>query len=71
MLRLAVTTKDGEWTIFRDGTVVDFGMSRSRAIEAAEDLAHAAATAGEDVELLVQDYFGQLSVRRAVIHARP
>ncbi len=64
MVQFAVTQKDGEWTVFRDGEVVARGMSRSRAIEQAETLAHDAAEAGEKAELLVQDYTGQLTTRR-------
>jgi hypothetical protein len=65
MVQLAVTTKNGEWTIFRNGKVVDFGMSRSRAIEAAEGMAQIASNSGDAVELLIQDYTGELSVRRS------
>jgi hypothetical protein len=50
--------------VFRDGQVVARGMSRSRAIEQAETLAHDAAEAGEAAELLVQDYTGQLVSRQ-------
>jgi hypothetical protein len=63
MVQFAVTQKDGEWTIFRDGEVVTTGMSRSRAIEQAETLAHDAAEAGEATELLVQDYMGEVITR--------
>ena len=63
MVQFAVTQKDGEWTVFRDGEVVLSGMSRSRAIEQAETLAHDAAEAGEETELLVQDYIGELITR--------
>jgi hypothetical protein len=62
--QFAVTQKDGEWTVFRDGEVVARGMSRSRAVEQAETLAHDAAEAGEPAELLVQDYTGELVTRR-------
>ena len=64
MIQFAVTQKDGEWTVFRDGEVVASGMSRSRAVEQAETLAHDAAEAGEAAELLVQDYTGELVSRR-------
>ena len=64
MVQFAVTQKDGEWTVFRDGEVVAQGMSRSRAIEQAETLAHDAAEAGEPAELVVQDYTGQLVSRQ-------
>jgi hypothetical protein len=64
VVQFAVTQKDGEWTVFRDGEVVTKGMSRSRAVEQAETLAHDAAEAGEATELLVQDYTGELITRR-------
>lgn len=64
MVQFAVTQKDGEWTVFRDGEVVTKGMSRSRAIEQAETLAHDAAEAGAAAELLVQDYTGEVITRR-------
>ena len=63
MVQFAVTQKDGEWTVFRDGEVVFSGMSRSRAIEQAETLAHDSVEAGEATELLVQDYTGELATR--------
>ena len=65
-MQFAVTLKDGEWTVFKDGAVLTSGMSRSRAIEQAERLAYEAAGAGEPVELLVQDYIGQLISRRTL-----
>ncbi|HEX3405754.1 MAG TPA: DUF2188 domain-containing protein [Caulobacteraceae bacterium] len=64
MVQFAVTQKDGEWTVFRDGEVVTAGMSRSRAIEQAQMLAHDAKEAGEGAEVLVQDYTGELTTRR-------
>jgi hypothetical protein len=64
LVQYAVTLKDAEWTVFKNGAVVVQGMSRSRAIEAAERLAHQAVEAGDEVELLVQDYTGQLATRR-------
>jgi hypothetical protein len=63
MVQFAVTQKDGEWTVFRDAEAVFSGMSRSRAIEQAETLAHDAVDAGEATELLVQDYTGELVTR--------
>ena len=63
MVQFAVTQKDGEWTVFRDGEVVTSGMSRSRAIEQAQMLAHDASEAGERAEVLVQDYTGELTTR--------
>jgi hypothetical protein len=63
LIQFAVTLKDTQWTIFRDGQVVAQGMSRSRALEEAERLAHAEMEAGAEVELLIQDYIGKLSTR--------
>lgn len=66
LVQFAVTLKDGEWTVFKDGGVLTSGLSRSRAIEMAEKLAHAAVDEGDEVELLVQDYIGQLVTRRTL-----
>ena len=63
MVRYAVTLKDAEWTVFKDGEPLTRGMSRSEAIEHAERLAFQAEDDGEDVELLVQDYTGELRAR--------
>ncbi|HEY1752060.1 MAG TPA: hypothetical protein VGG29_12415 [Caulobacteraceae bacterium] len=60
MIQFAVTLKEGEWTVFRDGEVLARGMSRSRAVEQAHDLADEAREAGRAVELLLQDYVGEL-----------
>jgi Uncharacterized protein conserved in bacteria (DUF2188) len=65
MVQFAVTLKDGEWTVFKDGVATASGMSRSRAIQRAEDLAYEAEEAGETVELLIQDYTGRLGARRS------
>jgi hypothetical protein len=66
MVQFAVTLKDAEWTVFENGKIVAQGMSRSRAIEQAHDLTRRAAEDGEAVELLVQDYMGMLTTRRAM-----
>jgi hypothetical protein len=63
MVRYAVTLKDAEWTVFKDGEPLTRGMSRSEAIAHAENLAFQAEDDGEDVELLVQDYTGELRAR--------
>lgn len=63
MMQFAVTLKDGEWTVFRDAKPVAHGMSRSEAVKLAEELAYEAEAAGDDVQLLIQDYTGQLKAR--------
>jgi hypothetical protein len=63
MIQFAVTTKDGEWTVFRDAKPLAHGMSRSQAVKLAEELAFEAEEIGEAVELLVQDYTGELKAR--------
>ncbi|HEY3800119.1 MAG TPA: DUF2188 domain-containing protein [Caulobacteraceae bacterium] len=65
MVQYAVTQKSGEWTVFRDGSELAHGMSRSAAIEVAEALAFQAEESGEDVELLIQDYVGLLGERHS------
>lgn len=66
MVQYAVALKEGEWTLFRNGEVLVRGLSRSRAVEQAEVLAADAREAGQEVELLVQDYIGALKRRRAI-----
>ncbi|MEJ0064322.1 MAG: hypothetical protein WDM85_02025 [Caulobacteraceae bacterium] len=63
MIQFAVTTKDGEWTVFRNARPLAHGMSRSQAVELAEGLAYEAEESGEAVELLIQDYTGELKTR--------
>jgi hypothetical protein len=63
MVQIAVALKDAEWTVFRDGAPVSHGMSRSEAVTLAEEMAFGAEEAGEDVELLVQEYLGELKAR--------
>jgi len=65
MVQFAVTLKDAEWTVFKDGEPLRSGMSRSEAVAMAEDLAYDAEKAGEDVELLIQGYTGELTQRRS------
>jgi hypothetical protein len=62
-MQLAVIKKDGEWAVFKDGAVIDQGGSRSACIEAAEALAFDAEERGERVELVIQDYLGELKTR--------
>ncbi len=66
MVQFAVAMKDREWTIFRDGEVLRRGISRSRAIEDAAGRARDALETEEEVELLVQDYIGELTRRRVI-----
>ncbi|MCR5875592.1 hypothetical protein LRS10_16265 [Phenylobacterium sp. J426] len=61
MVQYAVTLKDGDWTVFRDGAPVANDLSRSAAIQLAKDLAFEAEERGETVELLVQGYYGEMS----------
>ena len=65
MRQFAVTQKDGEWTVFDDGKALQSGMSRSAAIQVAEGLAFAAEENGDPVELVIQDYSGELVERRS------
>jgi hypothetical protein len=61
MVQYAVTLKDGDWTVFRDGKALEHGMSRSAAIQLAKDMAFEAEERGEAVELLIQGYYGDMS----------
>lgn len=63
MVQYAVALKGREWTVFQDGAVLAGDLTRSAAIEMAQGLAFAAETSGDQVELLVQDYFGKLNRR--------
>jgi hypothetical protein len=63
MVQYAVTLKDGDWTVFSDGQAIEHGLSRSAAVQVAKDLAFAAEERGDDVELLIQGYYGDLSRR--------
>ncbi|MET0272236.1 MAG: hypothetical protein ABW360_04545 [Phenylobacterium sp.] len=63
MVQYAVTLKDGDWTVFRDGEAVAHDLSRSAAIEMAKSLAFDAEERGEAVELLIQGYYGDMSRR--------
>jgi hypothetical protein len=65
MVQFAVTMKAGEWTVFKDGAVVEQGLSRSGAVELAERLAFDAEEAGEDVDLVIQGYTGELTDRHS------
>lgn len=63
MVQYAVTLKDGDWTVFRDGQPVAARLSRSAAVQMAKELAFEAEGRGEAVELLIQSYYGELSRR--------
>ncbi len=63
MVQYAVTRKDGDWTVFSDGTPVAGELSRSAAVQLAKELAFEAEERGETVELLIQGYYGELSRR--------
>jgi hypothetical protein len=63
MVQYAVTLKEGDWTVFRDGEALEHGMSRSAAIQMAKDLAFEAEERGDPVELLIQGYYGEMSRR--------
>jgi len=63
MVQYAVTLKDGDWTVFSDGSPVASGLSRSAAVQMAKDLAFEAEARGETVELLIQGYYGDVSRR--------
>ena len=62
-MQLAVIQKDGEWAVLKDGEVVRRGGPRSACIEAAEAIAFAAEEKGRTVELVIQDYLGELKTR--------
>ncbi|HLY77736.1 MAG TPA: hypothetical protein VKQ70_00065 [Caulobacteraceae bacterium] len=49
--------------MFRDAKPLARGMSRSDAVKLAETLAYEAEEAGEAVELLTQEYTGELKTR--------
>lgn len=62
MVQFAVVIKESEWAVLKDGQVISRGMSRSDAIKEAEQLAFDAEESG-DVEILVQEYSGELKTR--------
>ena len=63
MVQYAVTLKDGDWTVFKDGEAIERGLTRSGAIQLAKDLAFEAEENGDTVELLIQGYYGDMSRR--------
>ena len=52
-----------EWAVFQDGSVLERGGSRSACIERAESIAFDAEERGESVELVIQDYTGEVKTR--------
>jgi hypothetical protein len=63
MVQFAVTLKDGDWTVFKDGEPIASQLSRSAAVQLAKDEAFQAEERGEPVELLIQGYYGELNRR--------
>jgi len=57
MVQFAVTLKNTQRTVFKDGVPINQGMSRSMAFEAEE--------AGDDVDLVIQSYTGELNERHS------
>jgi len=70
MLRIAVVQKGADWTVLRDGQLLAQGLSRSQAIELADNLAYDSEES-EDVEILVQDYTGEVKARYSGPDDRP
>ena len=62
MLRFAVLQKGPGWVVLRDGQPLAEGLSRSQAISLADQLAFQSEET-EDVEILVQDYTGEVQAR--------
>lgn len=65
MIQLAVVMKDQEWTLFEDARPTRTFLTRSAAIEAAEARAFELEEAKQGVELVIQDYRGELSEKRS------
>ena len=63
MVQYAVTLKNSDWTVFKDGEAIERGLTRSAAIQMAKDLAFEAEEKGDTVELLIQGYYGDMSRR--------
>ena len=61
MVQYAVTLKDGDWTVFKDGQPIERDLTRSAAIQMAKIMAFEAEERGESVELLIQGYYGEMS----------
>ena len=63
MVQYAVTLKDGDWTVFKDGKAIEQDLTRSAAIQIAKIMAFEAEERGETVELLVQGYYGDVATK--------
>jgi hypothetical protein len=63
VIQYAVTKKNGEWSVFREGLVIATDMTRSAAVEMAQALARQEAEAGAEVLVLTSDYYGRLEPR--------
>ena len=61
MVQYAVTLKNGDWTVFKDGSPIEHDLTRSAAIQMAKILAYQDEERGETVELLIQGYYGEMS----------
>ena len=62
MIQLAVIQKGDAWSVLKDGAPVEDGLRRSEAVALADRLSFEAEES-EAVELLVQDYTGELKAR--------
>jgi galactokinase len=65
MVQFAVTLKNTQRTVFKDGVPINQGMSRSAAIAMADAMAFEAEEAGDDVDLVIQSYTGELNERHS------
>ena len=59
MIQLAVIQQGATWSVLKNGAPVEDGLRRSEAVSLAERLSFEAEES-EAVELLVQDYTGEL-----------
>jgi hypothetical protein len=62
-MQIAVLQKDGEWRIFRDGSALGSGITRSAALELAHALKFQAEEQGADVEFVEHEPSGGLKTR--------
>jgi hypothetical protein len=60
VVQLAVIQQGTDWAVLKNGSPVEGGLRRSDAIALAERMSFAAAEKAEAVELLVQDYTGEV-----------